>query len=656
MKKLRICFTGGGTGGHIYPALTLYQILKKNHRVESAIYLGNRDKAEGTIIPKTEIPLKHIASTPFAGTSLQRKIIYFLLLLRGMQQSLWNLIRYRPHLIIATGGYVSAPVVFSAFFLKPFIKCRIIIQEQNVVPGVFNKFASIFADLVLVSFKESAFYLWSNRCFFSGYPLRDIYLTPRNPEEIRRRLGIPPHRKVVLSYGGSMGARTINEVFPTMVRQLATRNDLYLVHITGMSKHPYNAYYQTMMGLKEQAAEWVDIDTARLIKPGEEGEWGRILEYSHDLYDYQTLADIILTRAGAGAVAELSALGKPTILIPKWGLSGDHQELNAFTLADRKACRVSFEKKNPENTVQVDHQALMESLFDLLNSEDQRHQLSHQIRHFFVHDFEYRTISAIENLFQDPNRIEYLDQVLLPDFVSHILNFDLLVQYLGERVKEGNTDHFLVVYYRNRLNEFLQTSNWEVENKAIKLAGALHDKKILLTFAQRFGSLKGFQRRNLLTAISRTGFTDKEFLNLIIRALDDRYFEVRREAVHLLKPFYPLLKDHRDIKPILTRIVRNSRESFEVISALVIVLPFYCEESEFYPLVQPFQTHPSVKIRESLLEALYQARTAGLLKDAERLAYFVKNIFITSSHFTPQFGIRAKYKRIMQILEEDSHD
>ena len=315
MKKLRICFTGGGTGGHIYPALTIYQMLKKHEMVESAIYLGNKDKAEGTIIPKTDIPFRHIASSPFAGTSHYNKILCFLLLLKGMGQSLWELIVFRPHLIIATGGYVSAPVVFSAFFLKPFLKCRIIIQEQNVVPGIFNKFASIFADLVLVSFKESAFYLWSNRCFFSGYPLRDDYLIRADTAEIRHRLNIPTGKLIVLSYGGSMGAKTINEIFPAIVTNLASRDSVYLVHVAGMSKRPYNAYYQTIQAVQEQAGKFINTGQSILIKPGEREDWGRILEYCHDLYDYQIIADIIITRAGAGAVAELSALGKPAILI-----------------------------------------------------------------------------------------------------------------------------------------------------------------------------------------------------------------------------------------------------------------------------------------------------------------------------------------------------
>ncbi len=655
-RKLRICFTGGGTGGHIYPALTIYQILKEAGLVEECLYLGNQDKAEGVIIPKTEIPLLHISSAPFAGVSHSRRLLFFYVLIKGVFKAIYHLFRFRPHVIVATGGYVSAPVVFAAFFLKPLLKIRIVIQEQNVVPGIFNKFASLFADLVLVSFRESAYYLWSTRCVYSGYPLRPAYCESWDENELRQKLQIPPKKLVILSYGGSMGARSINRLIPLIVKFLAKRDDIYLVHITGMSKDNYKAFEQTMMELRSQIPDYIDTHCNQFVKPDSGQVWGQVFEYRHDLIQYQQLADIILTRAGAGAVAELAALKKAAILIPKWGLPGDHQELNAFTLAARHACRVVFEKRNENGEIEISWNDIAQDLIELITEKNQRQILQANMEHFFFSGYRSRIAESIANLFGNVQNIEFIDQVILPELTSHLLQFDQLVIYLAKLNQEFGSHHYLVKYYNNRLHEFQRSTRWEDINKAIKLAGALGNESAIIDFFKNFATYNGFQRRNLISAASRLSTAHPIIEKLILAGLADSYFEVRTESIKLMRRHLEKFRDHPAMSELIKKIAKSCRQPFETQKEALLILPWLCQnEQEFFSIAQRFQTHKNIHLRQSLIQSIFQASQLGRLKNTENLRNFVKRILIISPTFSPQFHIRSHYGELIHLLEEDPH-
>ena len=158
-KPMRVLLTGGGTGGHVYPILAIHDLLTREMVIASTLYVGMRGRAEETIVPRFGIPLRFITTAPISGLSPWRLLPSLGKVLLGTLQALAILLRFRPHLVLAAGGYASAPVCFAAFLLRPLLRAPLVIHEQNVMPGLMNKLASLFADVVMVSFRETSFFL-----------------------------------------------------------------------------------------------------------------------------------------------------------------------------------------------------------------------------------------------------------------------------------------------------------------------------------------------------------------------------------------------------------------------------------------------------------------------------------------------------------------
>ncbi len=656
-ERLRVVLAGGGTGGHVYPALAIHRVLERQEMVEATLYLGIAGRAEEAIVPKAGIPLQRITSAPFAGGTVPERLRALLLIGRGTLECVGHLVRFRPHLVVATGGYAAAPVIFAAFLLRPWLHLRIVVDEQNLVPGALNKVASLLADVVLVSFVETGYFLWSNRCVFTGYPLRSEYRLPSTPEaELRSRLGLDPDDDVVLVFGGSMGARSINRALVDALPELVDGGgSRVVIHAIGMmADEAYDAVADTAHRLEQSFGDRFDHD-ALVVRDVS----GRIVyrgyRYLDRLIDVQRIASVVVCRGGAGALAEVMVLGLPAVVVPKRGLPGDHQELNAIGVAERDGIEVVFERIDPASGVDiVDPHELASVVNGLLADPVRRQALASTARRMAPTHSEERISAALRAVIVG-DEPELQSEVVEPQFVRFQRLFDSLVAHL-DATPPGSLYHRL---YAIKLEEYVRSDQFLVFNKAVKLIGALRRKDLYPLLVERYPGLRGYVRRNALMALGKARQFDPVFVRAIELGLNDRYWEARREAVALVTRFWreiiDLLPPER-LDLLRTDVLERLSapfESFEVramaIRAAVRVLP----EEEFLKRVSCFRNARGVRLREAVLNAVLEGLDGGWLTDIDRVRRFVKGVLITTSEYTPEFKVRSLYVSVLKSLEHD---
>ncbi|MDR1604568.1 MAG: undecaprenyldiphospho-muramoylpentapeptide beta-N-acetylglucosaminyltransferase [Gracilibacteraceae bacterium] len=308
---MRVIVTGGGTGGHIYPALAIADGLAG--RGAKILYVGTRAGMEARIVPAAGREFRGIS-----GRGLPRTLSPALLRAAGAAgKALWETKRilrdFAPDLVVGTGGYVSGPVVLgAAFFGIPTA-----IHEQNALPGLTNQILGRVVRAVLLTFPESAAYYRRPRTYVTGLPVRPAFGALTRAAGAAA-FGLDPERPIWLVAGGSRGALSLNRALLALLPRLAARPDLQLLWATGRENYA--------PVLAEMAA--AGIETA----PG----W-RLTPYLDDMPAALAAADFCLTRAGASTLAELAAAGQPAILAPYPHAAGRHQEFNARAFAAREA-------------------------------------------------------------------------------------------------------------------------------------------------------------------------------------------------------------------------------------------------------------------------------------------------------------------------------
>lgn len=321
-KNKKFIFAGGGTGGHIYPAIAIASGLKRKYPDSDILFIGTGKQLEKDIVEEVGFPLKIIHAKGF-----ERKLSIDTLrslhqLILGAADSIKILKEEKPDLVIGTGGYTAGPVVFFASLMG--IPCAI--HEQNVIPGVTNKILSRFAKKIFISFPESANYFPKNKVILAGNPVRPE-ITKGTRREALEKFGLSPNMPTVLSFGGSQGAMSLNNAIYYVIKTLIKSKEFQLIHVTG--KNNYNKIMQSLMDDK------IDLGSAShiVIKP-----------YINDMENAYAAADLIISRAGALTIAELSACGKPAILIPLPSAANRHQDFNAALMEKNGAAIVIYEK------------------------------------------------------------------------------------------------------------------------------------------------------------------------------------------------------------------------------------------------------------------------------------------------------------------------
>lgn len=317
---MRVLVSGGGTGGHIYPALAIINGIQKKESDAQFLYIGSKNGLEADIVGKTDIPFKSVEITGFKRKLALENIKTIIRFIKSVTDSKRYIREFKPDIVIGTGGYVSGPVVYAAYRLG----IPTLIHEQNVIPGLTNKFLSRYASGIAVSFEGSAGLFKHKNLVVTGNP-RASEVTDANGVEGRRSLNIPLHKKVVLVVGGSRGARAINEAFCDMVQYIPKLDDCHFVYVTG------DVHYEHVM--ERLKNEKVALE-AVTVKP-----------FIYNMPDVLAGTDIIVNRAGASFLAEITALGLPSVLIPSPYVTNNHQEKNARWLEQEGASQVIVENE-----------------------------------------------------------------------------------------------------------------------------------------------------------------------------------------------------------------------------------------------------------------------------------------------------------------------
>jgi UDP-N-acetylglucosamine--N-acetylmuramyl-(pentapeptide) pyrophosphoryl-undecaprenol N-acetylglucosamine transferase len=314
---MKIIITGGGTGGHVYPALSIADEIKRRKPDAEIIFVGTEKGLESRVVPEAGYRLEIIEAAGLNRRSILKNVKVVSIVFKGFVQCKAILKKFNPDLVIGTGGYVSGPMVFLAS-LKGIKTC---VHEQNAYPGVTNKLLGLTVSEIMTGFEASEkFFVRKKRVYYTGNPVRkEFYET--NKDEARKKLGIPQEQFRVLSMGGSGGACVLNEMIKESMEILKGKK-IHFTHITG------KRYYEEF--IKDFDCE----DDSMEIHP-----------YISDMAVHMAASDIVISRAGAITVAEILKLGKPSLLIPSPNVTGNHQFHNASALKE-SGCSVLMEEKN----------------------------------------------------------------------------------------------------------------------------------------------------------------------------------------------------------------------------------------------------------------------------------------------------------------------
>ena len=336
---MKVLLAGGGTGGHVYPAIAIANKIKEHNPDCEILFVGTKNGIESEIVPKAGFELKTVTVQGFKRKIDLDNIKRVFKLCKGLEQSRRIVKKYKPDIVIGTGGYVSGPVLFNAAMNKRVT----IVHEQNSFPGVTNKILSKVATKVLTSFEDSHKRFpeaSQDKLVLTGNPVRKEILNSRK-FIARKNLGISEDKKMVLCYGGSGGSEEINDAMRLVIENMV-KEDVAFIFATG--KVYYDEFIETIK----------DIE----LKP-----YQRVMPYLDNMADGLAASDIVIGSAGAISLAEITALGKPSIIIPKAYTSENHQEYNAKSIESQGAGIAILEKD-------LTPQSLNEAVFKLLGDKE----------------------------------------------------------------------------------------------------------------------------------------------------------------------------------------------------------------------------------------------------------------------------------------------
>lgn len=364
---MRVLMTGGGTGGHIYPAIAIADKIKKEHKETEILFVGTERGLEKSIVPKNGYDIKFIKISGFNRKNMFKNIKVLIELSKAFKDAKKIIKEFKPDLVIGTGGYVCGPVVKTAHKMG----VKTYIHEQNAFPGLTNKLLEKYVDKIFIGFKDAEKnFKHKEKIIFAGNPVRSDF-EHLDKWECRKKLGISDKDFVILAFGGSGGAGRLNE---EMINVIKTLNEDSKVSIFfGTGKVYYNRVTNELKMLK--------IKLSNRIK---------ILEYIEDMPYYLSASDLVISRAGALAIAEINICGKASILIPSPNVTGNHQYFNAKAISDKGGAILIEEKDLDENKVIHAVKMLMADRYKLEKMETASKGCAHETATETI----YKTISA----------------------------------------------------------------------------------------------------------------------------------------------------------------------------------------------------------------------------------------------------------------------
>jgi UDP-N-acetylglucosamine--N-acetylmuramyl-(pentapeptide) pyrophosphoryl-undecaprenol N-acetylglucosamine transferase len=310
---VRVIIAGGGTGGHLFPGLAVAEEFKNRDASTEVIFVGTEFGIEARVVPREGYPIKFVRAEGLVGVSFARKIKAVINMFFSVIDSYKILKAVGPDMVIGVGGYASGAIVFLAFLLS----IPTIILEQNSVPGLTNKILGKFVNTVCITYQESIPFFPKMKTFLTGNPVR-AHIFRGNPQAGLRLFSLGEGLFTVFIFGGSSGAGSINMAVVDALNYLDDLKDkVQFLHQTGQRDYETVRKAYRRLGFK-----------------------GTITPFIYQMGEAYAVADIVISRAGATTLAELTAMGKPAILIPYPFAAGNHQELNARKLKGIGAAKI----------------------------------------------------------------------------------------------------------------------------------------------------------------------------------------------------------------------------------------------------------------------------------------------------------------------------
>ncbi len=367
---MRILLAGGGTGGHINPAISIANEIKAHHPDAEFLFAATPHGMENTLVPKAGYNVAHIKVAGFKRSFSPSDIIHNFkslgYLMTASSRAKKIIDDFKPDAVIGTGGYLSGPILLAAQKKK----IPTFIHEANAFPGVTTKALAKNADVIMLAFPEAKKYLPEGKHYeVVGIPVRQEFITT-SKSEARKELGLDENF-TILSFGGSQGALRINEIAADIMKWHSEKGEIN--HIHGYGKHGKDTFPEM---LKERN---IDIEKLPRIE---------IKEYIDNMHLYVAAADIVISRAGASTIMELEVAGKASVLVPYPYAAENHQYHNAKVLSDADAS-ILIEEKN------YNREKLIEKLNELYENPERLKEFSQNASSLAVLDTNERIYNII---------------------------------------------------------------------------------------------------------------------------------------------------------------------------------------------------------------------------------------------------------------------
>ena len=356
---MRVIVVAGGTGGHIYPAVAIINKIKEKDKNSEILYIGTTDRMEKDIIPELGIKFEGIEMVGLNRKNIFSNVKVFKLFKKAIKRAREIIVEFKPDVIVGAGGYITAPVLYAAHKLG----IPILIHEQNSIPGISNKFIGRFADKICVSLPNSLNMFPKDKVCYTG--------NPRSEEIIKAKvlkkstLGFSDDKKLVVVVMGSLGSTTMTEKIKDLIPGFNNKSYQVLV-VTGKS------YYE----------EYKDLNISDNVK---------IIPFMDNLINLLKDSDLIISRAGASTIAEVTAIGLPAILVPSPYVTNNHQYKNAKELSDNGACIIVKEEDFSRD--KIIHE--IDKLFD---NKESYNKMSDASRKLGINDSASRIYKEIEKI------------------------------------------------------------------------------------------------------------------------------------------------------------------------------------------------------------------------------------------------------------------
>ena len=361
---MKVVVCAGGTGGHIYPALAIINKIKEKESLCEILYIGTTDRMESKIIPKLGIKFIGIEMKGIDRKNILKNFSVLLKYIKAKKKVKRILNEFKPDVVIGAGGYITAPVISVAHKMK----IKTLIHEQNSIPGITNKHLAKYADKICVSLPDTINYFDNSKVVYTGNPRSEevIKISPANKKDY----GLVQSKKLVLIVMGSLGSTTMTKKIKQLI-PLFNIKDYQVIVITG------NDYYK----------QYKSLNTPKNVA---------IVPYLDNLINLLKSTDLIISRAGATTISEITAIGLPAILVPSPYVTNNHQYKNAKELEKYGACRLITEEEFSKESV-------LPAIDEILNDDNNYFSMKNASLKLGVVDSATKIYNEIRKLIEDDN-------------------------------------------------------------------------------------------------------------------------------------------------------------------------------------------------------------------------------------------------------------